>query len=120
MKKQMTALFLVLIIVVGATTPCANAVAVSPLGIGETFELDFSGTTAFCSFTAYNAKSDIKVTMTLWQGNRQIRTWAKDAVRLVSMHEQCAVSKGQTYTLKVSYSFDGKAQPSQSITKTNN
>ena len=58
--------------------------------------------------------------MTLWQGNTQIASWIGTGSSLVQMSEQCTVVKGQTYTLKVSFTVDGKAQPDQSTTKTNN
>lgn len=118
MKKQMAALFLAFVILVGITTPNANAAA-STLSLSGGLKLDFSGTTASCSFTVINAGSDIKVTLTLWQGNNQIDSWTAEGRGLVAMSEQCSVSRGQTYTLKASFTIGGKAQPEQSVTKSN-
>lgn len=119
MKKQMAAFFLAFVILVGVTTPNADAAA-STLSLSGGLKLDFSGTTASCSFTVINANSDIKVTLALWQGNKQINSWTAEGCGLVVMSEQCPVSRGQTYTLKASFTIDGKAQPEQSTTKTNN
>lgn len=119
MKKQMVAFFLAFVILVGVTTPNANAAA-STLSLSGGLKLDFSDTTASCSFTVINAGSDIKVTLTLWQGNNQIDSWTAVGRGLVVMSEQCSVSRGQTYTLKASFTIDGKTQPGQYTTKTNN
>lgn len=114
MKKQAVAFFLALIILVGVTTQSADA-----RGVGTTVNITFSGTTATCTFKVIEAGSDIKVTMTLWQGSKQIASWIGTGNGLVQMSEQCAVVKGQTYTLEVSFTVDGRTQPVQSTTKTN-
>lgn len=119
MKRQMTALFLALIIVAGVTVSDVSAATVSPLSCTDAVSLNYSGTTATCTSLVIKVASKIEVTMTLWQGNRRIAIWTESGFNSVRMSKQCAVSKGQTYTLIVSCTIDGKVQPSQSISKTN-
>ena len=114
MKKRVAAVFLAIIILVGVATQKADARSVT-----RSLDLTFNGTVATCTFTAIEVGSDIKVTMSLWQGSRQIASWKEEGVTRVRMNEQCEVSKGQTYTLQVSFTIDGKAQPEQSVTKSN-
>lgn len=114
MKKQAGAFLLAIIIFIGATTPVANARSIS-----GSLDLTFNGTTATCTFTTIATDSDIEVTMTLWQGSKQIQSWSVTGSSMVRMNEQCMVTKGQTYTLKVNVTVDGKAMPEQSVTKSN-
>lgn len=99
---------------VGTITSNADARSIS-----GTLKLEFSGTTANCSFRVINAGSDIKVTMTLWEGSKQVESWTQEGSGLVVMNEQATVSKGLTYTLEVNFTIDGTPQTSQSTTKPN-
>ena len=114
MKKRVFVFALVLTLLVGAVVPTAHARAT----MGE-LSLTFNGTTATCDFYIMKAGSDIKVTMTLWQGNRQIASWTEQSKGVVWLVEQCPVSKGLTYTLTVNFTIDGTSMPEQSVTKTN-
>lgn len=117
MKKRFAAIFLTFIIFIGMEAQALNGA--TTFGVGSGLDLTFDGTTATCTFTVLETGSNIKVTMTLWQGNTIIETWTKEASSIVRMNEQCTVSKGKTYTLEVSYTVNGSPKPGQSITKTN-
>ena len=113
MKKQISAFFLVIAILAGIISASA-----STQSIGNDLGLAFNGTTATCTSSVAEIGSEIKVTMTLRQGNTQVQSWTKTDYDVVYMSEQCNVSKGKTYTLEVSYTIDGASMPGQSITKT--
>ena len=113
MKKQVPAFFLAIVILVGIVAQSASART-----INDGFDLTFNGTTATCTFSVTKVGTNIEVTMSLWQGGQQVQSWTETGNGVVYMSEQCTVSKGKSYTLKVSYTFNGTSMPAQSITKT--
>ncbi len=64
--------------------------------------LTFSGTTALCEFRITDLGKNIQVTMELWKGSILVASWSKSGTNIVTLSETCTVTRGPTYTLKVS------------------
>lgn len=79
--------------------------------------LTFSGTTALCEFRITDLGKNIQVTMELWNGSTLVDSWGKSGTHTVALSESCTVTRGQTYTLKVSGTIGGVGFNSVSITK---
>ena len=112
MKRRIfpLAVLLLLLLSVSAQAVGLRAIRSSP-------SLTFDGTIAICSVDCKsgNSKDKLSVTLTLWQGNTQINSWSDSGTGRVIMSEQCTVKKGQSYKLTLSYSVNGQAQSSVSV-----
>ncbi len=79
--------------------------------------LTFSGTTAQCAVSVSDAGKAITVTMKLYQGNSLISSWSKSGTGYVYLYKTKTVTKGKTYTLKVSGTINGVAFAGPTITR---
>lgn len=80
--------------------------------------LSFSGKTATCTYNLTNYGKKIDITMELWRGSTLIDSWHKTGTSVISLNETCTVTRGLTYTLKVTGTCGGEAISSTSVTKT--
>lgn len=116
MKKQLLALTLVFVMLLGVATQAAGpmrAPSVKP-------ELSFDGTTAVCSalVRGNTPKDKVVATAKLWHGSICLGTWTKSGTSYVLVKGSAPVSKGKTYKLTVDYTINGVKQPQKSITRT--
>lgn len=113
---KMRSLFLAVVLVVMCAMP-ANAVSSRAIGGGVT--LDFDGTTAVCYATiTANNRDTISATMSLWDGNDCVATWRGTATGYLVFDKTADVSKGESYTLTVDVTINGKVQPQMSTSGT--
>ena len=90
-------------------TVTANAVQMRSLW--PTVSLFFSGTTANCNATVTDAGKELVVTLELWHGDDLVDSWPASGTGSVSV-------KGETYTLIVTGTADGKSFSSPPVSKT--
>ena len=105
-------------LVIFALTVAAHAVepmAMSPLPV-----LSFQGATAYCGAECRAEKSSdtVKATLTLYRGSTYVDSWSGSGKGRVAISGDCAVKSGTKYTLTLTYSINGIAQPSVSTTAT--
>ncbi len=110
-KRAILLLFCFLLV----CAPVANAI--EPREAIAQSSLSFSGRTATCecSVSAYN--ESISVTMELWKGSTLVDSWTKTGYSTVFLTETCTVTRGQTYTLKVSGTSGGSSFGPTSVTQ---
>ena len=113
MKRRLMGTIAVLCLLLSAT---ANAVQMRSLR--PTLSLSFSGTTANCSATVTDAGKELDVTLELWHGDKLVDSWPASGTGMVSVKGSCGVVKGETYTLIVTGTADGKAFSSAPFSKT--
>ena len=96
-----------------------TAYAIEPYMYGQAPVLTFNGTTAQCSITCTGNKStdQVEAKLTLYQGGAYVDSWDGSGKFRASVHGECAVKKGETYTLVLTWSVNGTKQPSASTTK---
>ncbi|MFV0241048.1 MAG: hypothetical protein ACK5H4_13535 [Lacrimispora sphenoides] len=113
MKKSILGIVFLLIMTFSMSAQAAEIQA-----IRSRPSISFSGTTATCSVDCKsgNSKDEISATLTLWRGNTLVDSWSDSGMGRVIISEQCAVKKGQSYKLTLSYSVNGQAQSSVSVT----
>lgn len=80
--------------------------------------LSFNSTTATCEVRYISVGKSISINMELWSGNVLVASWSKTGTSVVTFSEECNVSSGKTYTLKVSGTCDGESFTCIPITKT--
>lgn len=82
--------------------------------------LSFTGTTANCSATIYggSTNADIAAVISLKNGNDCIKTWKESAVGYLYFTDTVSVTRGQSYTLSVDATIDGKTLPTASTSNT--
>lgn len=97
-------------------TVTANAVQMRSLW--PTVSLFFSGTTANCNATVTDAGKELVVTLELWHGDDLVDSWPASGTGSVSVKGSCRVVKGETYTLIVTGTADGKSFSSPPVSKT--
>ena len=109
----------VVIIAMLVTLLTISAEAVGLRAIGGMPRLTFNGTTAQCSITCTGNKStdQVEAKLTLYQGGSYVDSWDGNGKFRASVHGECAVKKGETYTLVLTWSVNGTKQPSTSTTK---
>lgn len=112
MKKRVLATALLLTMMLCITAQAAQPRASIVPG------LTFTGTTANCSVVVSSVSDQIEVVLELWQGNTRIASWNGSGTTYVSISETCTVTKGKTYTLKVTGTINGTAFDEQSVTRT--
>ena len=113
--KRILALIVVLAMVL-ASTAFADPIEVKASIV--TPSLAFSGTTAQCSVSVSDAGKPIFVTMKLYQGSTLMSSWSKSGTGYVYLYKTKTVTKGKTYTLKVSGTINGAAFTAPTITRT--
>lgn len=113
MKKRVFALIAVLLLAMANTAQAA--VLRVPTA---TPELSFNDTTANAFVLCTASTSDhISAKLTLYQGNTYIDSWSAAGTYRVPVSGECAVKSGKTYQLVLTWSINGVAQPSESITR---
>lgn len=112
MRKQLLALSLILVMLLGIT---AQASGPAMLPAAQT-SLSFSGTTASCRIIVRGDRSSdtLSATAKLWTG----KTWTIKGTGKIQTTKTATVSKGKTYKLTVDYTVNGVKQPQKSVTRT--
>ena len=80
--------------------------------------LEFNGTTAICSVRVTEVGKTIKATMQLWQGNTLVDSWSGSGTSTLRLSETHSVTKGKTYTVRVTCTVNGSSYAVNPITKT--
>ena len=97
---------------------CASAFAVEPRANRISPSLEFDGTTANCKVVIISSGDDIDATMELWRGSTLVGSWPGEGTSYVSISGKCNVTKGITYTLKVSGTIGGERIDYDGISRT--
>lgn len=122
MKKRITSLLLVVIMMMALVVPAfAVETAATPRANDIMPGLTFNGTTATCLvWVAGDNTSDyVTADIELWSGNRRLEIWAVAGYGWIDwMDTYSPVTSGTSYTLKVYASFNGTSVPMVSITRT--
>lgn len=116
MKKRIFALTVLMLLL---ALPI-SVQAAQPWAINNRPTLSFSRTTASCyvDCKGANTKDKISATLTLNQGSTYVDSWSGSGTGSVFVSGQHAVKSGKKYTLTLSYSVNGVAKPSVSVTNT--
>ena len=116
MKKQVLALVMVLVMLMGVAAQAAGPIEAP----GVTPRLSFNGTTATCIAVVRGSKTSdtVKATVKLWTGSTCLRTWTASGTYSVRFSKTATVTKGKTYKLTVDYTINGVKQPQKAITRT--
>lgn len=80
--------------------------------------LEFNGTTAICSARVTEVGKTIKATMQLWQGNTLVDSWSGSGTSTLRLSETHSVTKGKTYTVRVTCTVNGSSYAVNPATKT--
>ena len=115
MKRRMFSLAALLLLMLSISVQAAQ-----PRAVSNRPTLSFSGTTASCYVNCKGASTsdDLYATLTLYQGNTYVDSWSGSGTGSVFVSGQCAVKSGKSYTLTLSYSVNGEAKPSVSVSNT--
>jgi len=113
--KRFTAILAAVVLVF---TMCVSAFAVEPRATTARPTLSFSGTTANCSVVITSYGDDIEATMELWRGATLVDSWSDEGTSMLTIKGSCTVTKGVTYTLKVSGTADGVSFSTPNVSKT--
>ena len=113
--KRMVAAMLCGILLAGGIV----AQALEPRVANCSLSLTFDGTTAICEAicTGNSSTDQVKATIELYQGNTYLASWSNEGTYFVAVSGQRGVTCGKSYTLKLTYTINGVAQPEQSVTK---
>ncbi|MGYP000003110009 len=113
--KRMVAAMLCGILLAGGIV----AQALEPRVANCSLSLTFDGTTAICEAicTGNSSTDQVKATIELYQGNTYLASWSNEETYFVAVSGQRGVTRGKSYTLKLTYTINGVAQPEQSVTK---
>lgn len=114
MLKRFVSILLIFVLAFSISVQAAQMRAIT-----STPRLTFSGTTATCSVDCKSGNSSDKVsaTLTLYQGSTYVESWSDSGKGRVVISESCSVTKGKDYKLVLSYSVNGKAQSSVTVTR---
>lgn len=115
MKKRIGAILLAAAIL---SSLAISAAAAQPRTNDCTPILSFSGTTATCYVSITALGKPITATLELWHGSTRMAKWTDSATSRLIIDEDCSVTKGETYTLKVSGTIDGEPFSSTPVTDT--
>ena len=118
MKKRVFTFVLVIALAMGATLCSSAAAEIEPRALQVHTSLTFSGTIANCEATVISGTDDLKVTMTLRDGNTIVAMWSDSGTGLVHLLAHRTVTKGKTYTLTVTGTRNGVAFEAHSVTRT--
>ena len=115
MKKRFVCLITMILFIAAI---CIPAQAVEPRIATAIPQLSFSGTTAICKVSIIDTGKAIDATLELWQGNTLVDSWPGSGTSVVSISGSCTVTKGVTYTLKVTGTSGGVTISSTPVSKT--
>lgn len=115
MKKRIVSVLLVVAIL---SAMAATAAAAESRNAVCTPTLSFDGTTANCSLTITALGKTIAATMELWQGSTRVAQWSFSGTSRLIVSETKTVTKGKTYTLKVSGTIESEAIPAVQVSGT--
>lgn len=110
MKKRMIPLALAFILLLSIT-----AQAATPFSQQGVPRLSFDGTTAYCSVNITEPGSEIKATMTLWNGNRVVDSWSGEATSVLFLSGSCEVREGVEYVLRITGTINGEGFDAVSV-----
>lgn len=97
---------------------CTTAYATEARSASGQANLTFDDATAICTYSISSPGKVICVNMELWHGSVLVDSWNKTGTHAVSLNESCPVTRGLTYTLKVSGTCGGETISPTSVTKT--
>ncbi len=80
--------------------------------------LEFNGTTAVCNVRISKPGNTIKATMQLWQGNTLVDSWNGSGTSTLRLSGTHSVTKGKTYTVRVTCTVNGSSYAVNPTTKT--
>ncbi|MEG2146649.1 MAG: hypothetical protein RRY06_08475 [Lachnospiraceae bacterium] len=113
MTKRMISMALLLIMMLSLSVQAVEirAITANP-------RLSFNGTTATCMVDCKSGNSSDKIsaTLTFYQGSTYVDSWSGTGNGRVIISEICTVKSGKAYKLVLSYSVNGQAQDSVSVT----
>ena len=113
MKKHMVSAVLLLIMMLSLSEQAAEmrVITASPY-------LTFNENTATCmaDCKSTNPSDKVSATLTLYQGSTCVTSWSGSGNGRVIISKSCTVKSGMEYKLVLSYSVNGKAQESVSVT----
>lgn len=114
MKKR-----LVLLLIMGVVFLSVAAQAIQPRVYSYPL-LSFDGRMANCSVTCRGDYSTDRVsaTLSLYHGNALVDSWSGSGTYRVSVSGSCAVERGETYRLVLTWSVNGVSQPTEEIVDT--
>lgn len=111
--KRIVVFALIFILVIGTISAFAM-----PMISRKVLNLNYSGTTALCTFTVTDTGKTIDATMELWQGNTKLATWNDSDTTQVILDETYGVTSGVSYTLKGYGTINGVSFNMTPVTKT--
>lgn len=115
MKKKLIPLMHVVLLLLSISV---NAAGISIMSANASPSLTFNGTTATCKATVRDPSKQLNVTMELWCGSRLLDTWTGSGTSLVTVSgSYSGIQRGQTYTLRVSGTADGRAFSEKLLSK---
>mgnify|MGYP007134701882 CR=1 FL=1 len=100
------------------TLPSLSAQAAEMRVITASPYLTFNENTATCmaDCKSTNPSDKVSATLTLYQGSTCVTSWSGSGNGRVIISKSCTVKSGMEYKLVLSYSVNGKAQESVSVT----
>lgn len=107
--KKIIALFVVVLLLGSPISAFAKEAV--PYKYVNRGSLSIQDTTAECSAHVQANSSEIHVVMKLWNDNICIATWAESNKSLVAFTRTVSVKRGETYTLTIDTTIDGKKLP---------
>ena len=118
MKKRITPLFFLALLLVTVMIPTAAAISTKAISGKPTLKIE--GTTAYCvgKYSSGNRNDVISITVTLMQGSEKIASWSESGKGSVTISETCTVEAKKTYKLILSATVNGVAKPDVSVTAT--
>lgn len=111
---------IILFSVVTALLLATPAYANLPRILAITPTLSFTDTTANCIVSISDGSNNAKISavISLKNGNDCIESWEESAVGYFYFNETVSVARGQTYTLSVDATINGKTYPTTSTSNT--
>lgn len=110
---------LILAVVMLFTTLAAPAMAAEPRGISAVPGLTVNGTTATCTLSAVGNYSTDKLvaSIKLYKGSVLIDSWTATGNGYIFFSDTATISRGPTYTLKVTLTVNGVNFPVPAVSK---
>lgn len=112
-KTLLASIIMVLLLATPAYATLTRGSTIAPT-------LTFTNTTANCGVTIFDGSDNAKITavISLKSGNDCIESWERSAVGYFYFNETVSVTRGQTYTLSVDATIDGKTFSTVSTSNT--
>lgn len=105
MKKWTVALITVVLLTFALST---TANAAQSRALSPSVTLYFEGTTAYCNAVVIDVGKSLNINMELWHGDVLVDSWPSSGEGKAVAEGSCQVVKGQTYTLIVTGTTNGK------------